>query len=330
MNKSVFVKDISAGDKVRDVFLVTGKNLAVSQKGNPYLSLRLRDRTGEVEGRVWENALSVSERFEKGDIIEVQARVVSFRNELQLSIFECLPVDDFHINPADFSPASPYDIDEMFNALGSIMSTVENPSLRKLLETTFADDYIAGAFKRAPAAKGFHHAYIGGLLEHTLSVVRLLDLISSHYEGVNRDLLIAGGTLHDIGKIDELSFATIIDYTDEGRLVGHIVRGVEIIDRIIQQLSDFPEQLALELRHILLSHHGLLEFGSPKRPKTLEALMVNFADDLDAKMNAFQYHMNESADDSSWTTYHRLLERYIYKGPPSSGKVSDNGNSGQD
>ena len=169
--------------------------------------------------------------------------------------------------------------------------------------------------KEAPAAKGFHHVYIGGLLEHTLSVTRLLDLVCNHYHGINRDLVITGGILHDIGKIHEFSYGRIIDYTDEGRLIGHIVMGAEMVDNRIASLKGFPAGLAMELRHLLLSHHGELEFGSPKRPKTVEALIVHYIDDLDAKVNAFQEFIDVSPDDeSTWTPFHRLLDRVIYKG----------------
>ncbi len=314
-NKTLFAKDIKPGDKIRTVFLVVEKNLAVSQKGKPYLSLRLRDKTGEVEGRVWEEALEINDRFKKGDLIEVQARAVSFRNELQLSIFDCIPASGDGVNPSDYAPASRFDVEVMFTNLEKIIETIESPPLRNLLKEFFNDSHIVHTFKYAPAAKGFHHAYVGGLLEHTLSVVQLLERMSDHYEGVNRDLLIAGGVLHDIGKIAELSLNSIIEYTDEGRLLGHIVLGAEMVERMIDKVEGFPEQLALELKHILISHHGVLEFGSPKRPKTLEALMVNFVDDMDAKMNAFQLHMDNSSDEESWTTYHRMLDRYLYRGP---------------
>ncbi|MCK9230701.1 MAG: HD domain-containing protein [Syntrophales bacterium] len=319
IEKTLFVQGIQAGDKIRGVFLVTEKNLAVSQKGNPYLSLKLRDRSGDIEARVWEDALAVSEGFKKGDLVSVQGRAVNFRDVLQLSLYECDPVTDANLNPADFSPASRHDVEGMFAELAAIMDTVENPHLGALLRRIFDNPETTHAFKHAPAAKGFHHAYIGGLLEHTLSVTRLMIAVSGHYEDLNRDLLITGCILHDIGKITELSYSTMIDYTDEGRLVGHIVLGVEMADRVIRELEGFPEHLALELRHILLSHHGLLEYGSPKRPKTREALLINFIDDLDAKMNAFETHMAGGDDDSPWTNYHRLLDRFLYRGPKPDG-----------
>jgi 3'-5' exoribonuclease len=312
--KKVFIKDIKAGDKITGIFLVTEKNLAFSQKGNPYLNLRIRDKTGEMDGRVWDNAIEINGNFKKSDMIRIEARAVSYRDSIQLSIFDCRTVDICQVNPADFSPASQYDIEEMFLSLMNIVNTIENRFLRLLLNNIFGDTELMKIFKHVPAAKGFHHAYIGGLLEHTLSVARLLIKCADHYEKIDRDLLLTGGILHDIGKTCELSYSSIIEYTDEGRLVGHIVLGVELLDRRLFEIEDFPDELALKLRHILLSHHGVLEFGSPKRPKIIEALLVNFADDLDAKVNAFQEFMKESDGESSWTPFHRLMERYIYKG----------------
>jgi 3'-5' exoribonuclease len=313
--KNIYVKNIEAGDRINDRFLVTEKNMAVSQKGSPYLNLRLRDKTGEIEGRVWENAAHLNRIFQKGDVIEVRSRAVNYRNITQLSISQIAKMEDSDTNPADYSPASKSDIDEMFQELMFFVEKITTPSLKELLTSIFSDDKILYAFKKAPAAKGLHHFYIGGLLEHTLSVTRLLDLTANHYNRINKDLLITGGILHDIGKIHELSYKKIIDYTDVGRLIGHIVIGLELIDEKIASIKDFPEQLALELKHIVLSHHGALEYGSPKRPKTLEALIVNMIDDLDAKVNAFQEFIDGASDDESdWTPYHRLFERFIYKG----------------
>ncbi len=313
--KKVYIKDINPGDRIDDTFLVVEKNLASSQKGNPYLAIKLRDNTGDVDGRVWDNAVELNGRFKKGNIIRVQSRAISYRNVIQLSISDITPVDESLFNPADYFPSSNMDMEEMFAALMGFVETVETPPLKALLEQIFGDEDIAFAFKNAPAAKGFHHFYIGGLLEHTLSVVELLEKTAAHYLKTKRDLIIAGGMLHDIGKIKELSFSKMIDYTDEGRLIGHITLGLEIVNEKIALIEDFPEQLALELRHIILSHHGALEYGSPKRPKTLEALIVNFIDDLDAKVNAFQTSIESSTDkESDWTPFHRLLERFIYKG----------------
>ena len=315
--KTIYVKDIKTGDRVSEIFLAAEKNLAYSQKGSPYLNLRLKDRTGEVDGKVWDNALAWDKAFRKGDLIRVQARALSFKNAIQLSILELRKVEDAEVELADFFPVAREDRAAMFAEILAYCNQVKTPCLFALLQAFFQDEKIAGLFRRAPAAKGFHHVYIGGLLEHTLSVVRLLDHAAGHYAGVNRDLLIAGGILHDIGKIDEFSYERIVEYSDAGRLVGHIVMGVEMVDAKIATIPDFPEQMAMELRHLILSHHGVLEYGSPKRPKTLEALVVHYMDDLDAKVNAFQEYIREARDEESdWTPYHRLFERYIYKGRP--------------
>jgi 3'-5' exoribonuclease len=314
-SKSVYVKDIKTGDKVSEVFLAAEKNLAYSQKGSPYLNLRLRDRTGDVDGKIWENALAWDKAFKKGDLIRVQARALSFKNAIQLSVSELRKVEDGEVELSDYFPVARGDLDQMFAGILAYVEQVKTPCLTALLHAFFKDDKITALFKRAPAAKGFHHVYIGGLLEHTLSVVRLLDLAASHYPGVNRDLLITGGILHDIGKIYEFSYERIVEYSDPGRLIGHIVISVEMVDAKIAAIPDFPEQIAMELRHLILSHHGVLEYGSPKRPKTLEALIVHYMDDLDAKVNAFQEYIRDARDEESdWTPYHRLFDRFIYKG----------------
>jgi len=312
--KSIFVRDIKSGDKVGDYFLVAEKNLAFSQKGAPYLNVRLKDKTGELDGKVWDNAREWDKVFKKGDIVRLEARSANYKNAIQLSITDLKKAADEDITLSDYLPAARKDGEEMLADLMGIVESMGNPHLKALLYAFFHDEEIAALFKKAPAAKGFHHVYLGGLLEHTLSVTRLLDLACAHYNGIDRDLLLAGGILHDVGKIYEFSYGRIIEYSDEGRLLGHIVMGVEMMDRRIAALEDFPAHLAMKLRHIVLSHHGDLEYGSPKRPKTVEALVVHFMDDLDAKVNAFQEYIAAAPDEeSNWTPYHRLFERFIYK-----------------
>jgi 3'-5' exoribonuclease len=313
--KSIYVKDIKAGDKVADTFLVTDKSMAFSQKGAPYLNLRLRDKTGPIEARVWDRAVELDRLFKKGDVVHIQSRAASYKNILQLSVVDIRKADETGIDSKEYLPASKCDIEAMSGALTQFIAKIENPHLKILLDAFFQDEEIFTGFKRAPAAKGFHHVYNGGLLEHTLSVVRLLEQVASHYSSVNRELLITGGILHDIGKIKELSLGPLIEYTDTGRLIGHIVLGVEMLDAKIATIEGFPEQLAMELRHILLSHHGILEYGSPKRPKTIEALIIHYVDDMDAKVNAFQEFIENAPDEESdWTPFHRLFDRFIYKG----------------
>lgn len=289
--------------------------MAYSQKGSPYLVMRLRDNTGEIEGRVWDNAGEIEKKFRKGDVVRVCCRAVSFKNVIQLSITDIVRLENDEVEPSDYLPVCKYDIGEMFSELLAVIETVESPPLRELLRNLISDEKTADLFKRVPAAKGLHHVYIGGLLEHTLSVTRLIDKTAGHYPGANRDLLIAGAIIHDIGKTKELTCDGIIEYTDEGRLIGHIVIGLEMLNSQIALIEGFPQQLAIGLRHLVLSHHGMLEFGSPKRPKTIEAVILHQIDDLDAKVNAFQEFIgNSPEDDSDWTPYHRLFDRFIYKG----------------
>jgi len=313
-SKAIYIKDIKPGEKINELFLVTEKNMAFSQRGAPYLNIRLKDKTGEVEGKIWENAIEWDKVFKKGDVIQAQGGAVSFKNTIQITITGLRKVGDADVSLAEYLPVAKEDIDEMFADLMTFIEQIQTPCLKTLLHGFFHDEKITALFKKAPAAKGFHHVYIGGLLEHTLSVIRLLDQVTHHYQSVNRDLLITGGILHDIGKIYEYSYDSIFDYSDQGRLVGHIVIGIEMVDAKIASIGDFPERVAMELRHLILSHHGTYEFGSPKRPKTLEALIVHHIDDLDAKVNAFQEFIEDSSnDDSHWTPFHKLFERFIYK-----------------
>ena len=314
--KTIYLQDLRQGDKIASSFLATEKNMAFSQKGSAYLNVRLKDKTGEMDAKVWDNAVELDRTFKKGDIIFIEGRVQSYRNALQFSILSVSPCAPESVDPADYLPASGLDADAMFKELAAFIDTVSSEPARKLLGAFFHDEKTAELFRRAPAAKGFHHGYLGGLLEHTLSVVKLLDKTAAHYPQLDRDLMIAGGMLHDIGKIHELTYDNMIAYSDEGRMVGHLVIGVEMLNQKTAAIENFPERLALELRHIILSHHGEFEYGSPKRPKTMEALAVHFMDDLDAKLNAFQSFVAADAAnvDSEWTAYNRFFERYLYKG----------------
>jgi 3'-5' exoribonuclease len=313
--KEIYLKNIKQGEKVSSTFLVAEKNMAFSQKGSPYLTVKLKDKTGEIEGKVWDNAVEFDRQFKKGDIIAIDGRAANYKNSIQISIIAIKKCNWEDIEPTDYLPNSKGDINAMFGEILAFVEKIQTKPLQDLLFAFFKEEKTAELFQRAPAAKGFHHICLGGLLEHTLSVVRLLERIADHYPNLNRDMLIAGGLLHDIGKIYEFSYDQLIEYSDEGRLIGHIVMGVEMIDKKIAALPDFPAKLALELRHVILSHHGEFEFGSPKRPKTMEALAVHYMDDLDAKLNAFESFIANSANgDSEWTTYNRFFERYLYKG----------------
>ena len=315
--KEIYLKDIKQGEKVSSSFLVAEKNMAFSQKGSPYLNLKLKDKTGELDGKVWDNAVEFDQQFKKGDIVTIEGRAASYKNAIQISVVGIKKCNWEDIEPTDYLPGAKGDVKAMYSEMLTYVEKVQNKPLQNLLYAFFQDEKTAELFQRAPAAKGFHHIYLGGLLEHTLSVVRLLTKTAEHYPNLDRDMLIAGGLLHDIGKIYEFSYDQLIEYSDEGRLIGHIVMGVEMINKKIAAIDDFPLQIALKLRHIILSHHGEFEYGSPKRPKTPEALVVHYIDDLDAKLNAFETFIadsNNANPDSDWTAYNRFLERFLYKG----------------
>lgn len=313
--KGIFVRDIRENSDVKALFLVKEKTLAVGKTGKPYLALTLMDRTGEMDGRVWDDAESFSTRFDADDFVRVEGRAVSYMGKLQLRISEIEKVDENDVVPRDFLPSAERDPEEMFTDLEKVVDSLKDGHIRTLMNAMLGDPRIAQDLKHAPAAKGMHHVYVGGLIEHVLSLCRLIDLVCGHYGGgINRDLLVAGAILHDIGKTRELSYTRSFSYTDEGRLIGHITIGVEMLDEKIRNIEDFPQELAMLLKHMILSHHGEYEYGSPKRPKTLEATILNYLDDLDAKVNSIRCHITrDSENGSNWTSYHRLFDRYIYK-----------------
>jgi 3'-5' exoribonuclease len=315
--EKTFISQLSKGRMVESSFLVKEKSLTKTKAGIPYLSLRLADRTGEVEGRIWDNALDFIHLFEKDDIVKVRAEVDEFQGMLQLRISKLRKCAESEVQLEDLLPKTSQDIESMFAQIKAIASGVRQPFLHRLLEAFFQDESWVKKFKTAPAAKAVHHVFLGGLLEHTLSVVQLVLLVGPRYKGIDQDLLLTGAIFHDMGKISELSFERAFDYTDPGRLLGHIILTVEMIDEKIRTIQEFPESLSLLLKHLILSHHGEYEFGSPKLPMTLEALLLHQLDDLDAKVNAFTAWIEKEKEGSSrWTSYHKLFDRFIFKPPP--------------
>jgi 3'-5' exoribonuclease len=310
----VFVNQVSKGQGIESTFLVKDKILTKTKAGNPYLSIKLADRTGELEGRIWDNALDFLPLFEKDDCIRVRGEVDEFQGMLQLRINKLKKCAEDEIQLEDFLPTTSQDAGKMLGEVKKLASQVRQPFLRQLLDAFFSDEEIMKKFQFAPAAKAVHHVFLGGLLEHTLSVAQLVLLVGPRYRGIDLDLLLTGAVLHDLGKISELSYSRTFDYTDSGRLLGHITLTVEMIDEKIKALPGFPENLAMLLKHLILSHHGEYEFGSPKRPKTLEALLLHQLDDLDAKMNGFLAWIEKEREaPSRWTSYHKLFDRFIYK-----------------
>jgi 3'-5' exoribonuclease len=310
----IFSNQLRKGQTVESIFLVKEKAMTKTKAGNPYLSLRLADRTGEVEGRIWDNAPDFASLFEKDDFVKVRAEVDEFQGVPQLRISKLKKCAEGEFRLEDFLPKTSKDIEAMFTELKTIAAGVRQPFLKKLLEAFFRDEQWAKKFKMAPAAKAVHHVFLGGLLEHTLSIVHLVLLLGPRYKGIDQDLLLTGAIFHDMGKITELSFERTFDYTDPGRLLGHIILTVEMIDEKIRTIPDFPKDLSLLLKHLILSHHGEYQFGSPKLPMTLEALLLHHIDDLDAKMNAFlSWIEKEKEGPSRWTSYHKLFERFLFK-----------------
>ena len=312
--KKTYIADIRERDWYEGPLLVRDKITAMAKNGKPYLTLKLMDRAGEVEGRVWERVDEFAERFEKDDFVQVQGKASVYLGKMQLVIQDLARLSAEEVDIADFIPVAKRSVEAMEGDLREKVASFSDPHLKALLEAFLADADFLSRYRTAPAAKAMHHVYLGGLLEHSLAVADLADDICRRYPDINRDLLVTGALLHDIGKISELSYERSFDYTDAGKLLGHIVMGVEMIEAKIRQIPDFPPILATLIKHLLLSHHGQYEYGSPKRPKTMEAVILNFIDDLDAKINGVRSHIEKEPENSgAWTSYHRLYDRYFFK-----------------
>ena len=312
--KKKCVADIKDRDLVDTVFLVKEKILAMAKNGKPYLTLKLMDKSGEVDAKVWDNADEVATLFDKNDFLAVRAKASVYLGKMQLILSSLKRVPEEEVDLADFLPETDRDINLMVEELRGLVASLGDPDLKRLLSAFFDDAELLAQFRVAPAAKGMHHVYLGGLLEHSLAVAKLVDALTPLYEGLNRDLLIAGALLHDVGKVREMTYLRAFDYSDEGKLIGHISIGVEMLQQRISSLPGFPAELGMLLKHMLLSHHGQYEYGSPKRPKTMEATILNYLDDLDSKINGIRTHFRKEPDNPSrWTSYHRLYDRYFFK-----------------
>jgi 3'-5' exoribonuclease len=332
------ISDFRENQPVDEIFLVCSKSLRYSRSGSPFLALELGDRSGRIQARIWDNAEVLQTQATVDGFVRVRGKVALFNDTPQINVTEMEAVSDSEVDLSQFQPTSSRDLAEMETELREIVGRVSCPYLRALSQSFFDEPAFWSDFRRAPAAKMIHHATIGGLLEHTLAVALLCDDIARRYAGrqpeMDRDLLVTGALLHDIGKTRELSWRRQFDYTTEGRLVGHIVLGAEMVTerfraiagRALAQadpqsspaLAARLEEKLLRLRHMLLSHHGQYEWGSPKRPKFVEALVLHYADDLTAKVDTFgEFLQSERARDpeGQWTSYNSILDRYLYKGP---------------
>ncbi len=313
MAGKAFIVDIKDRDRVSGTFLVQQKQVPLNKNGKPYIAMVLMDRTGTIEARVWDNVEWFDPLFDGGDFIEAGGTAVAYQGRVQLKVEKIKRLETKSVDPEEFLPQSSHDRGEMLDRLLGLMETIKDSRIRDLVLTCLNDDDFRESFAKAPAAKTIHHAYLGGLLEHTLSVCELADRVAQLYPHVDRDLLLTGAFFHDVGKIRELGSERSFDYTDEGRFLGHIVMGAMMLTDLVKSQPGLPEETALKLTHMILSHHGSYEFGSPKRPKFTEALILNHLDELDSKIQTFK-EIAERDPGKKWSAYQRLFDRYIYLG----------------
>lgn len=315
MKKEYFVSDLpklSPTDKFESVFLVQSKEIRHKKSsGDQYLALRIADRTGALDAKMWDNVPLFAHKFKEHDLVSVRGKVQMYNGNLQVIVHRIESIPDSEAKLGDFIPHTERDIEAMYAEILETIESFENQHLKRLMGSIFKNSKFAAAYKRAPAARSMHHARVGGLLEHVSSVVKLALLISSHYDDIDRDLLVSGVLLHDLGKIRELTSGPSFEYTDEGRLLGHIAIGSAWIGRRCDEISGFPPRLKSLLLHMVLSHHGKLEFGSPQVPQFAEALALHYIDDLDSKLEAMRAERKSITDGGVWTRFHRGLDSFV-------------------
>jgi 3'-5' exoribonuclease len=325
-----YVNQLTNGDAVDDDFLVADKQLRANRQGNLYLHLELRDKTGTVGARLWNASEGLARTFEPGDFLHVRGKTQVFQGSLQLILSHVEVADPNRIEPDDFLPRPTQNVGRLTARLREVLLSVGNPHLRALVECFLIDEEFLRKFTAAPAGVKNHHAYHGGLLEHVVTLLNVADRISDLYPEVDRDLLLTGIFLHDIGKVDELSYDRAFTYSDAGQLLGHLVMGVEMLRDKAERAADltgepFPDELLLRLKHMIVSHHGAYEFGSPKLPMTPEAVALHYLDNLDAKIHAYTREIRDDpCRESSWTPFQQNLGRRLFKGSPPS-EASGNG-----
>jgi len=332
IQKTLFIDQLQAGQQVRDIFLLSKKTLYETKAGKPYLALGLMDRTGEIEARLWDNALHFDGAAATGDFVFVTGVAKPYREQLQLTVAGLEAVGEHEVALEQFLPASKRPLEEMRHELKEVLDGVADPAIRALLEEIFQGKNLED-FIHAPAAKKMHHAYIGGLVEHTLSIIGMAHKTADHYPMLDRDLLVAGALLHDIAKIREFDFARPpFEYTDQGRLVGHLVLGAEMVRQAAGKVKGLTTEKVDQVVHLILSHHGQLEFGSPVLPMTPEAMLLHHLDDMDAKMNYMEQLSRKMEEPGyQWTEYQRPLERFLYlRGQGQEGKETLTENQGYD
>ncbi|HTG01574.1 MAG TPA: HD domain-containing protein [Nitrospirota bacterium] len=308
------IASLKEGDWVEETYLVTAKQVCTAKNGVTYLSVKLADKTGEIDGRLWDNADEVSGKFDREDFVRIKGMASNYQGSMQIKMKALEKVDDSRVDIANFLEATTRNMDEMVAELRTIAAAVRNGHIRQLMTAFLDDRAFIEAFKRVPAAKTLHHNYIGGLLEHVVELIGLARDVVKHFPSTDPDLVTIGCFLHDIGKVKELTVKKSIGYSTEGRLLGHISLGYEMLAEKINAIPGFPAELGMLLKHIVLSHHGEYEFGSPKRPKIQEALIVNYLDDLSAKINNFQSTLKkENVAAGEWSSFSKMHDRYLYR-----------------
>lgn len=308
-----FISAFRDGERVSGIYLCKSHVSAVAKNGKAYDNVTLQDKTGTIEAKIWDPSSSGIGEFDAMDYVEITGTVTTFQSSLQLNITRARKAQEGEYSPGDYLPVTEKDIEEMYTELLSVLGTVKNTYLQKLIHKYFDDETFSKAFKKHSAAKTVHHSFVGGLLEHTLSVVKLCDYFCSIYPYLNRDLLLTAAAFHDVGKLKEISPFPLNDYTDDGQLIGHIIMGYELVGYGCRSIKGFPKRLISELQHCILAHHGELEYGSPKKPALPEALALNLADNADAKLETMKELMKTSVETPGWLGYNKLFESNIRK-----------------
>ncbi|MEK6256107.1 MAG: HD domain-containing protein [Chloroflexota bacterium] len=315
-NKGPFLRTLKPGDQFVGFYVIRSKQLEPfrdASRGN-FLSLVLSDGSGQLLARVWEGAEEALEDIGQAKVGKLRAEVETYLDRTQIRVLQIRPATDDEFDPQDMLPSSERTKDEMLAELDRYIEKIQQPELRQLLDTLFGDNDFRADFAIAPAARRVHHAYLGGLIEHTLELAKIAETVLEVFPKLNKDLLLTGVLLHDIGKVHEFMWEYDIDYSTEGRLFGHIVMADEMLRNAIDSIKDFPQELTLQLRHMLLAHHGRYEWGSPRRPKTIEAIALHQIENLGAQINRFGTLLDDRPDGEAWTSYDRMLNRQLYGG----------------
>jgi len=325
-----FVNELGDGDSIDDVYLIADKQLRANRSGNLYIQLELRDRSGGIEARMWNAGEKLFRSFEEGDFLHVKGKVQLFQGGLQVILNQIDPVAGEQVAMADFLPQTDKDVSKLFGRVRTMLLQLQNPHLRGLAECFLMDEAFVHGFCRVPAGIRNHHAYLGGLLEHVVTMLEAADRLAPLYPELDRDVFLMGIFLHDIGKVRELSFNRLFSYTDEGQLVGHLTIGVEMLNDKVARVPDltgepFPAELLLRLKHLIVSHHGTYEFGSPRLPMTPEAIALHYLDNFDAKLHTFTRDIREDRNASGWTPFNQALQRRLFKGAFANDRIEGNG-----